>query len=72
MKIIYSPGHTLDSMCISTGDRIFTGDSLMIGLCRRTDLSGGSTEMMYGSIFQKLHKLKDDLLIYTAHDIKTT
>jgi sulfur dioxygenase len=70
MKIICTPGHTLDAMCLLMKDRVFTGDTLMIGLCGRTDLPGGSTEMMYESIFQKLYHLKDDLLVYPAHDYK--
>lgn len=70
MKIFETPGHTLDSMCLLMNDRVFTGDTLMIGLCGRTDLPGGSTEMMYDSIFQKLYKLKDELLVYPAHDYK--
>lgn len=70
MKIFETPGHTLDSMCLLMNDRVFTGDTLMIGLCGRTDLPGGSTEMMYSSIFQKLYKLKDELLVYPAHDYK--
>lgn len=69
-KVLETPGHTLDAMCLLMNDRVFTGDTLMIGLCGRTDLPGGSTEMMYKSIFQKLYKLKDDLLVYPAHDYK--
>jgi len=70
MKILDTPGHTLDSMCLLMEDRAFTGDTLMIGICGRTDLPGGSTEMMHSSIFQKLYNLKDDLLVYPAHDYK--
>lgn len=70
LKVVNTPGHTQDAICLSMQDRVFTGDTLMIGLCGRTDLPGGSTEMMYESIFQKLHSLKDDLLVYPAHDYR--
>lgn len=70
MKVLETPGHTLDAICLITGDRVFTNDTLMIGMCGRSDLPGGSTEMMYNSIFQKLHNLKDDLLVYPTHDYK--
>ncbi len=70
MKGVRTPGHTLDSVCLLMQDRVFTGDTLMIGLCGRTDLPGGSTEMMYSSIFQRLQSLGDDLLVYPAHDYK--
>lgn len=70
LEVIHTPGHTRDAICLLTEDRVFTGDTLMIGLCGRTDLPGGSTEMMYNSVFQKLHGLRDDLLVYPAHDYK--
>jgi glyoxylase-like metal-dependent hydrolase (beta-lactamase superfamily II)/rhodanese-related sulfurtransferase len=68
LKVLETPGHTLDSMCLTVGDRILTGDTLMIGSCGRSDLPGGSTKTMYKTIFNKLHKLRDDLLVYPAHD----
>lgn len=68
--IIDTPGHTQDAMCLLMNDRVFTGDTLMIGLCGRTDLPGGSAEMMYDSIFGKLFPLRDDLLVYPAHDYR--
>ncbi|MBE0520665.1 MAG: MBL fold metallo-hydrolase [Candidatus Methanoperedenaceae archaeon] len=70
LEVIETAGHTLDSMCLLMEYRVFSGDTLMIGLCGRTDLPGGSTEMMYNSIFEKLHTLEDDLLVYPAHDYK--
>jgi len=39
-------------------------------LCGRTDLPGGSAEKMYDSIFSKLYRLNNDLLVYPAHDYK--
>ena len=37
LKIVYTPGHTQDAMCLLFDDRIFTGDTLLIGGCGRTD-----------------------------------
>ena len=51
-------------------DRIFTGDTLLIGQCGRTDLPGGSSQDMYDSLFQKFMPLSDDLIMYPAHDYK--
>jgi glyoxylase-like metal-dependent hydrolase (beta-lactamase superfamily II)/rhodanese-related sulfurtransferase len=68
LECIYTPGHTKDSMCLHANDRMFTGDTLIIGQCGRTDLPGGSSEDMYNTFFQKLFPMSNDLIIYPAHD----
>ncbi len=70
LRAIHTKGHTQDHMCILAGDRIFTGDTLMIGQCGRTDLPGGSSRDMHESLFGKLMPLSDDLIVYPAHDYK--
>ncbi|OPY71906.1 MAG: putative polyketide biosynthesis zinc-dependent hydrolase PksB [Syntrophorhabdus sp. PtaU1.Bin002] len=70
LKALYTPGHTKDSMCLLTNDRIFTGDTLIIGQCGRTDLPGGSPQDMYDSLFAGLVPLSNDLVVYPAHDYK--
>lgn len=70
LEAIFTPGHTKDSMCLLSNDRIYTGDTLLIGQCGRTDLPGGSSEDMYDTLFTKLRPLSDDLIIYPAHDYK--
>jgi sulfur dioxygenase len=67
-RIISTPGHTQDSMCLVSNDRIYTGDTLFIGQCGRTDLPGGSSKDMYNSLFSKLLGLSNDLIVYPAHD----
>ncbi len=68
LKVIHTPGHTMDSMSLLGKDRIFTGDTLMAGQCGRTDLPGGSSEDLSDSIFNKLLKLPDNILVYPSHD----
>ncbi len=58
LKVIYTPGHTQDAMCLLFRDRIFTGDTLLIGGCGRTDLPGGNAEKQYDSL-SKLKALGD-------------
>jgi len=70
LKAIATPGHTQDSMCLLTNGKAFTGDTLMIGVCGRSDLPGGDTIMLYNSLFQKISNLSDDIVIYPAHDYK--
>ena len=36
LKALHTPGHTRDSMCVVTDDRVFTGDTLLIGATGRT------------------------------------
>jgi len=64
------PGHTKDSMCLLSNDRVFTGDTLLIGQCGRTDLPGGDSMDMYETLFKKLAGISNDLIIYPAHDYK--
>ena len=67
-RVIFTPGHTQDAMCLVSCDRIYTGDTLLIGQCGRTDLPGGSSKDMYNSFFDKLMGLSNDLIVYPAHD----
>ncbi len=70
IRAIHTPGHTRDSMCLVMGDRVFTGDTLLIGGTGRTDLPTGDPDQLYDSLFGKLLKLDPALLIYPAHDYK--
>lgn len=67
LKILYTPGHTRDSMCIQLADRVLTGDTLLIGGTGRTDLPTGDPGALYDSLFNKLLLLPDDTKIFPAH-----
>ena len=68
IKVIHTPGHTQDSICLLVDDKLLTGDTLFVGECGRTDLPGGSAEDMYRSLFGKLMKLDDNIMVYPGHD----
>jgi len=69
LKVIYTPGHTPDGICLLVdGKKLLTGDTLFVGECGRTDLSGGNSKSMYDSLFNKLLKLADDVEVYPGHD----
>jgi glyoxylase-like metal-dependent hydrolase (beta-lactamase superfamily II) len=68
IKVIHTPGHTPDSICLLSENKLLTGDTLFVGECGRTDLSGGSAEDMYHSLFDKLMKLDDSIEVYPGHD----
>jgi hydroxyacylglutathione hydrolase len=68
VKIIYTPGHTDDSICLLVDDKkLFTGDTLFVGECGRTDFPGGNTKNMYESL-NRLQKLNDNIKVYPGHD----
>jgi glyoxylase-like metal-dependent hydrolase (beta-lactamase superfamily II)/rhodanese-related sulfurtransferase len=67
---IATPGHTPGSVSYLWRDRLFTGDTLLIGGCGRTDFQSGSASTLYRSITEKLFRLDDQVLVYPGHDYK--
>ena len=67
---MYTPGHTDDSYSFRMNDRVFTGDTLLIRGTGRTDFQNGDAGRQYDSIFNKLLKLPDTMMVYPAHDYK--
>jgi rhodanese-related sulfurtransferase len=70
LQAIYTPGHTDDSYSYLMGDRVFTGDTLLIRGTGRTDFQNGSSRAQYESIFNRLLKLPDETMVFPAHDYK--
>jgi glyoxylase-like metal-dependent hydrolase (beta-lactamase superfamily II) len=70
IRVMHTPGHTDDSICILLPDRVLTGDTLLIGGTGRTDLPTGDPEALHESLFGKLLRLDDGLLVFPAHDYK--
>jgi glyoxylase-like metal-dependent hydrolase (beta-lactamase superfamily II)/rhodanese-related sulfurtransferase len=70
LDVMYTPGHTDDSYSYLLGDRVFTGDTLLIRGTGRTDFQNGDARAQYESIFNRLLKLPDETLVYPAHDYK--
>jgi glyoxylase-like metal-dependent hydrolase (beta-lactamase superfamily II) len=69
IKVIYTPGHTPDGICLLVdGKKLLTGDTLFVGNCGRTDMPGGDSATLYHSLFDKLSKLNDDVEVYPGHD----
>jgi len=67
LNILHTPGHTADSMCVHVEDRVFTGDTLLIGATGRTDLPTGDAGQLYDSLFHKLLQLEPHTRVYPAH-----
>ncbi len=70
MDVLYTPGHTDDSYSFLMGDRVFTGDTLLIRGTGRTDFQNGDARAQYELLFGKLLRLPDETLVFPAHDYK--
>src|SRR5690606_12230393 len=70
VRVLHTPGHTEDSICLVFEDRVLTGDTLLIGGTGRTDLPTGDPDALYHSLFGKLLTLPDTMRVYPAHDYK--
>lgn len=67
LEAMSTPGHTDGCMSYVVGDKVFTGDALLIRSCGRCDFQGGSAENLFDSISQ-LFTLPDKTYVYPAHD----
>jgi hydroxyacylglutathione hydrolase len=83
LRVIHTPGHSPDSICLLVGDRtrgpdpwfVLTGDTLFVGDAGRPDLTARAAEATSATeaartlyeSLQRLHALPDDLEIYPAH-----
>ncbi|GBC58972.1 metallo-beta-lactamase family protein [Stutzerimonas stutzeri] len=78
VKVLHTPGHTPDSVCLLATDMrrgeapwfVLTGDTLFVGAAGRPDLAGRESEMagvLYDSLHGKLLPLPDVLEIFPGH-----
>jgi glyoxylase-like metal-dependent hydrolase (beta-lactamase superfamily II)/rhodanese-related sulfurtransferase len=70
LQALHTPGHTRDSMCLRVEDRVFTGDTLLIGGTGRTDLPSGDAAALYDSLFEGVLRLDPALKVFPAHEYK--
>jgi glyoxylase-like metal-dependent hydrolase (beta-lactamase superfamily II) len=70
MRVLYTPGHTPDSISLFAGDRVFTGDVLLIHGTGRCDFAGGDPGAAYDAITGKLFALPPETLVFPAHDYR--
>lgn len=67
IKFFHTPGHTPDLQVIVIGNHLFTGDSLFINSCGRTDLPGGNSHQQFHSL-ERLMMFPDDTVVHPGHD----
>jgi glyoxylase-like metal-dependent hydrolase (beta-lactamase superfamily II)/rhodanese-related sulfurtransferase len=68
LTALHTPGHTAGSMSYLWRNHVFTGDTLLINGCGRTDFQSGSAEAMYHSLTQVLFTLPDATTVWPGHD----
>lgn len=68
LQAMHTPGHTRDSMCVLVEDRLFTGDTLLIGATGRTDLPSGDPAALHDSLFDIVLGLDPALKVFPAHE----
>ena len=78
VKVLHTPGHTYDSICLLVSDKrrteapwfVITGDTLFVGAAGRPDLAGKEREMaavLYDSIQNKLLSLSNEVELFPGH-----
>jgi glyoxylase-like metal-dependent hydrolase (beta-lactamase superfamily II) len=68
LKFLHTPGHTPGACCILIDGHLFTGDTLFVGAVGRTDLPGGSFEVLLESLKTKIMTLPKDTVVWPGHD----
>jgi len=68
LQPLHTPGHTDSHHAYLLGERVFTGDALLIDGCGRTDFQNGNAAELYRSVTGKLFSLPDEQLVYPGHD----
>lgn len=77
-KVLHTPGHTMDSICLAVTDKrrgdqpwfVITGDTLFVGSVGRPDLAGrekAMAGMLFDSLHAKLLTLSDETEIFPGH-----
>ena len=68
ISILHTPGHTRGDVCYLIPGVVFSGDTLLIRGCGRTDFQSGDPGTLYDSITRCLFTLPDDTIVYPGHD----
>jgi len=68
LRVLHTPGHSPGSMVLLLDGYAFTGDTLFVEAVGRTDLPGGSGEVMFDSIQKKLCTLPDETVVLPGHN----
>ncbi len=68
INILHTPGHTQGDVCYLIPGIVFSGETLLIRGCGRTDFQSSDPGTLYDSITRRLFTLPDDTIVYPGHD----
>ncbi len=68
VRVLHTPGHSPDSICLVAPPWLLTGDTLFVGECGRVDLRGSDVRAMHHSLLTVIRGLPDDLVVMPGHD----
>lgn len=66
--VMHTPGHAPCAVVYRLPGIVFTGDTLLIRDCARTDCRSGDPGRLYDSVKQRLFSLPDNTIVYPGHD----
>ena len=72
LEVLHTPGHTPGGICLYGEGNLFTGDTLFVGAVGRTDLPGGSLDVLLESLEKKLIVLPPETVVWPGHDYGET
>jgi glyoxylase-like metal-dependent hydrolase (beta-lactamase superfamily II) len=72
LAVLHTPGHSEGSISLLSGATVFSGDALFAGSVGRTDLPGGSEEVLHRAIRDRLLRLDDEVVVLPGHGPATT
>ena len=72
LKVLHTPGHTSDGICLYTDNILISGDTLFCQSIGRTDFPTGNLKQLINSIKEKILPLPNDTTVYPGHGPATT
>ena len=72
VRVLHTPGHSAGSTSVMVDDNLFAGDLLFKGSVGRTDLPGGSWDVLRASLKRVLEALPPETTVYPGHGEATT
>ena len=70
-RVLEVPGHSDGSVALYLDGHCFVGDVIFAGSIGRTDLPGGSMEVLTESIVSQIYTLPDETILYPGHGPET-
>ncbi len=66
VRVLHTPGHTEDSICLYDGENVFTGDTLFVGTIGKFERE--RSEAIYRSLHEVILRLPESTVMYPGHD----